>query len=121
VAQGASFAGSVRWAELNAVLATLAVSHIATGYVVVNVSFFAPLVRLVAQLKRVARIVMPKDPSTWRELEQQVKTAGLRIANYYFELPVFSELVVLLLEQEPTPAPINRAITAKAELARTGG
>jgi ubiquinone/menaquinone biosynthesis C-methylase UbiE len=83
-------------------------ARVTTGFVILNMSFSTPFYRVVSQFKRVAGVPMPKEPSTWNDLCQQVRDAGLCIDAYYYELRYLSEVVVLLLKKVTPPPRLDK-------------
>jgi ubiquinone/menaquinone biosynthesis C-methylase UbiE len=77
-------------------------ARVSRRFVIVNVSFASSLYRLKANLKSAFGIVRPKEPFSWKQLHEQAAEAGLRIREYHSELPVLSEVVVLLMEKLET-------------------
>jgi ubiquinone/menaquinone biosynthesis C-methylase UbiE len=74
-------------------------SRVSRRFVIANVSFVSPLYRVASRLKSTFGIVQPKEPWTWHELHEQGSDAGLRIRDYFHELPLLSEVLVVLFEK----------------------
>jgi len=69
-------------------------------YVLVNVSFSSPYYRLRRRVKRRLGQGVSRASSTWRQIQDETRCAGLRLAGHRFAGRFLSEDLILLLKKE---------------------
>ncbi len=88
----------LRTEERSPILKELA--RVTSRYVVVNVSYSSSFYRFRRIVKRCLRQGVSKTSSTWKEIQSEADSAGLRIAGCRMVLPFASEDMILLLEKK---------------------
>lgn len=75
-------------------------ARVSKRYVLINVSFSSRFYRRRRQLKKMLGQAVSKTSSTWSEIGDEVRKAGLKIVGRHFVLPLISEDLIILLEKE---------------------
>ena len=69
-------------------------------FLLINVSYSSPFYRLRRRCKKVLRFGVPKNSSTWSEIQRETAAAGLTIVTRLFVMPFVSEDLLLLLSRK---------------------
>ena len=76
-----------------------ALAKMSRRFVLVNMSYMSPFYRMRRQVKKMLRQGVSRECSTWRQILEETRQAGLRVEGFRFVWRYVSEDMILLLRK----------------------